>query len=135
MDRIRRLAIAIGLTLTLGLLMVSTTLAGKPGLTPPYATISIKTNCAMTFVGGYTGPFGIAYGLLYQDGLFDLTVDTYTGLNPGTIDTSKNTVTWTSVKFAKTAVAHTYSVIVQFYSAAGAYLDEVQSNTVSAKCG
>jgi hypothetical protein len=138
MDRtLRRLGLAIGLSLTLGLLTGSTALAGKPTPppTPPYATISVDHNCAFTIVGGWTDAFGYADVQVYEDDAFLLTQDTIFGPTPGTIDTSANTVTYTGVRLAKSKTAHTYFVYADFFVSYGSTnLGQVTSNTISAKC-
>jgi hypothetical protein len=111
------------------------TAAGKPA--PTYTSV-LTTDGACSFTLQATWPssakVGTVYALWYLDDAFLLTMQApFTGPNAGTI--KGRTATFHAGAFTPKPENHTWRVLTQFYSAAGAHLFEMDSNTVSATCG
>jgi hypothetical protein len=134
--RIRtRMLCALAAALALGAALTGPAAALKPA--PTYTSV-LTTDGACSFGLTATWPssvkVGTVYGLWYLDGAFLLTTQAPgTGPNASTI--KGRTATFATGPFTATTETHTWRVLTQFYSAAGAHLFEMDSNTITATCG
>ena len=115
-------------------------LAGPAAAVKPAASYtSVLTTdgaCGFTLVATWPGTakVGTVYGLWYLDDAFLATTQAPgVGPNGGTV--KGRTATFVTGPFTSTAETHTWRVLTQFYSAAGAHLFERDSNTGAAPCG
>lgn len=133
-SRLRRILGPIAVAVMLAGALAGPAAAVKP--VPTYTSqLTTDGNCSFTLKATWPRTAGVAkvYGLWYLDGAWLATTEAPgVGPNGGTI--KGRTATFVTGPFASTG-AHDWRVLTQFYSAAGAHLFEMDSNTVTAPCG
>ena len=134
--RLRPIVVGATLVLALTATLAGPASAGKPTVGGYTAVLTTDGACAFTLTATWPGSSKTAtvYAMSYLDGSFLATMQApFTGPNAGTI--KGRTATFVTGAFASMPEAHSWRVLTQFYSAAGAFLFQVDSNTISAPCG
>lgn len=133
----RVVCVAISMTLLSAGVLAGPTVAAALKPAPSYTSVLTTDGaCSFTLVATWPGSpkVGTVYGMWYLDDAFLLTTTApFTGPNAGII--KGRTATFQSGPFTSTVESHTWRVLTQFYSAAGAQLYQMDSNTITAACG
>jgi hypothetical protein len=134
-SRIRTVVAASTAVLVLAAALAGPVAAGKPA-TGFTSVITTDGACSFTLQASWPGTakVGTVYAMWYLDDAFLFTTQAPgTGPNGGTV--KGHVATMTVGPLDATTSTHTFRAITQFYSAAGAQLSSIDSNTVSSICG
>lgn len=136
-SRARLIVVATSLSVVLAGVLAGPTVAAAAKPASSYTSVLTTDGaCSFTLVATWPGGVKVAtvYGLWYLDDAFLLTTTApFTGPNAGII--KGRTATFQTGPFTSTVESHTWRVLTQFYSAGGAQLYGMDSNTITASCG